>query len=745
MFTSILLNGPAKRSIADNVSEISPDIAVEDLLLRLLYALATEEFEDGRASSSLFVYFSGILSLKTDGSTFKRPKEYTSLLSALIYCGRLVILEHTLPLAPHRYIGLSCRPRLGQLDKLNLVRREKMCLGAQAPLSECVSLRMYGRVLSQTDGPSFRALWSDDGEVIRWDEHRLSMSEFRALSGDLLERTSKAIDRLMYSWDPGCNLDSITDRMANMEQGYSFVSEPANNLRLAYLELSNRACLPESDGLALETGWDLAAVHRYLTLYDESIVLLLLLIYLVCGQAARVTELLTVEFCNGASTSRGIYIHNGLIALVIRHNKSRHTTNREFQVARFLPAVVSKLVYIHLVFIRPFTNMLRRCCLNSTMANNNLFFASCYKPTGPLETTVLSHELQQTSKRLFGFSIHVRAYRQISIAITEKHIKQIQKPFNIYDDKSPDAPIEVVFAWQSGHRPLQRAVTYGLDGAYPDSLQPALLRAYQWASEQWHHFLQLGTQKTMGTVGSMPCNRQDPDQSNIQPPIYQAWSSGKTMATAKQRGAQNQKTTKILSAITANNQRKRKFSQLAHTDNIVKYQKGLGKGGIEEVAGSSFLYNLQHRVLVCRDCGTCISATSTGHSRHLRALPHRLVGAALKDMITRLDQFRDRCFNLAELRQFKPRDKKYPCVAIQGLDTYKGYYCMCDDHCDYCTRRLPKMQLHISTIHGRRSSQEKTMPPWRECHLQTYFTAKGLIDYFIVVEPTKPLSQSTAR
>lgn len=47
------------------------------------------------------------------------------------------------------------------------------------------------------------------------------------------------------------------------------------------------------------------------------------------------------------------------------------------------------------------------------------------------------------------------------------------------------------FSWQSGHRPLQRGITYGLDGAFPDSLQPALLRVYEWASAEWHRYLGL--------------------------------------------------------------------------------------------------------------------------------------------------------------------------------------------------------------------------------------------------------------
>ncbi|KAH7369685.1 hypothetical protein BKA65DRAFT_470943 [Rhexocercosporidium sp. MPI-PUGE-AT-0058] len=67
--------------------------------------------------------------------------------------------------------------------------------------------------------------------------------------------------------------------------------------------------------------------------------------------------------------------------------------------------------------------------------------------------------------------------------------QEVNKSFNRFDDKTAEADINVVFAWQSGHRPIQRATTYGLDGAFPTQLQPALLRFYEWASARWHEFL----------------------------------------------------------------------------------------------------------------------------------------------------------------------------------------------------------------------------------------------------------------
>ena len=62
--------------------------------------------------------------------------------------------------------------------------------------------------------------------------------------------------------------------------------------------------------------------------------------------------------------------------------------------------------------------------------------------------------------------------------------------FNQYDDRGPTADLNVVFAWQAGHRPIQRGSTYGLDGAFPTKLQPALLRVYERVSNRMHEFLE---------------------------------------------------------------------------------------------------------------------------------------------------------------------------------------------------------------------------------------------------------------
>ena len=79
-------------------------------------------------------------------------------------------------------------------------------------------------------------------------------------------------------------------------------------------------------------------------------------------------------------------------------------------------------------------------------------------------------------------------------------MKDMCKPFNRIDDKGPEADLNVVFAWQSGHRPLQRGTNYGLDGAFPTQMQPALLRAYEWALDPVARVLAHSEQGAQGSA-----------------------------------------------------------------------------------------------------------------------------------------------------------------------------------------------------------------------------------------------------
>lgn len=292
----------------------------------------------------------------------------------------------------------------------------------------------------------------------------------------------------MGSFRPKLNLSLLRDRISEHKHGYSFIQDLKNETDSSYLDLANSICALPEHGLMNHNGWNLRLVRQFLKKEEILLEQIMLMMYLRGGQASRTTEFFSLRCENGASTLRGIYVHQGSMMYVTRHSKARRSTNQEFQVARYLPESDSLALATYLVYIRPLVAMIHRSSFGLER-ERKLLFCSLEDPDKAWRATRLTSALKKLTREVAGLDVGVRSYRQLSIAVTEKHLAHISSPFNRYDDKSADANVEVAFAWQSGHRPIQRGTSYGIDAAFPDSLQPALLRVYRWASNEWHRFL----------------------------------------------------------------------------------------------------------------------------------------------------------------------------------------------------------------------------------------------------------------
>jgi len=146
-----------------------------------------------------------------------------------------------------------------------------------------------------------------------------------------------------------------------------------------------------------------------------------------------------------------------------------------------------------------------------------------------------------------------------------------------------------------------------------------------------------------------------------------------------------------------------------------------------------FSYNSTHKIALCHICKSCIVPGASSRERHLRAQPHRLLGNELKATAELLSSYDLR--SIAELREHKPRPED-KCQLIKHLASYDGVYCL-QPQCNYSTRLLPKIKKHWAACHKTETKAYESSQLWRECKLQTYFTAKGRIDYFVVVDREK--------
>jgi hypothetical protein len=92
---------------------------------------------------------------------------------------------------------------------------------------------------------------------------------------------------------------------------------------------------------------------------------MMVMMYLRGGQAPRITEFFSMLCWNGASLSRGVYVHAGSMLYITKHSKARETTNQEFRVVRYLSAKDSVALAMYLIYIRPLADMIHRSCFGT--------------------------------------------------------------------------------------------------------------------------------------------------------------------------------------------------------------------------------------------------------------------------------------------------------------------------------------------------------------------------------------------
>jgi hypothetical protein len=717
-----------------------------ELIFRLSVYFITEEFIDGQSSSSLLVYFSGVLGVSSDGITFRRARDFTPFLSALIYQQRLLFLEWALPCRSYPYLGRSARPPRGHLTRLNKLRRRYMCLGCLAPTGEFISLHDYGRSLARADGPAFRVRWSEDGETVYYRDSSLQMTQFRALGHRLLDLAETSCRRLMYDWAPVIDLNRIKDDLCNNQHGFSFVQHPANGLSDAYLQLLPRACAVPEGPLLTGNRWDRDAVLQYLRDRQRFLELLMSIMYCLGGQSPRGTEFFSLLHSNEPSAERAIYVYGGYLIYITRYHKSRRTTNQEFVIVRYLPYRAGYLLYYYLVYIRPFAEMLQRRCFSHKWTMSGLLFCGdavldFSAIPRPWTTADLTKTLRQMSCEILDEPIGVQLYRQLSIAITEKHIKQLARPFNRHDDRSPAADVEVAFAWQSGHRPLERGTNYGLDGAFPDALQPALLRVYEWASTEWHRYL-----NHQSTPPSTPAAGKEVDRRAV--PFRPSTSDGPSTSVYVDQDAVHHPTIlkrpAAAAALAAHSPlippaKKQKLPQLhsgGDRPSVGEDEASMASGCLctpnlspsrlhldsanpsapssltSESVLPPFLRLLPAcRLLLCTSCDNCYTRGNfASHLSRVHKIRRRQKGIIVEYLLKQ---------DLVHRHEdgVLPNNGELP---IPGLSIHPGHQC-CD--CGLLTKNDDKIRRHCS----------KQQHSSRQVQLQTLFTRKEHVRYFVVM------------
>jgi len=90
----------------------------------------------------------------------------------------------------------------------------------------------------------------------------------------------------------------------------------------------------------------------------------------------------------------------------------------------------------------------------TSASQNRLLFCSGHAYDKVWLSSRLTAILKKATAEVWGQSVNAQLYCQLAIGMIERHVREVYKPFNQFDNRSAYADLNVALAWQSGHCPL---------------------------------------------------------------------------------------------------------------------------------------------------------------------------------------------------------------------------------------------------------------------------------------------------
>ncbi|KAL7917034.1 hypothetical protein ACQKWADRAFT_326779 [Trichoderma austrokoningii] len=368
--------------------------------LRLFISLLDHELPNSPYESVVLSALS-VMGLGAEGGavTWRRPHEYTTVLSAAINISRLLVLQQSYeecrqvlnagtPEEKEIAPGLFDSVRSKVLRYLTITSATTK----PSPVDWIFEVRSYGMAISRTTPLVADVQWN--GEQVRFGKAGFTMTQLVNLVQSLTLELHRTMRQLLLVEEeesgsgggkergkkrkrgaaeeaveavrnpapmpiPTPDLSALEDDAGNASMGYTFLTDPRNKGLLdgqsgwVLSRILNKA--------ELRTEWlhgtDLRpqAVNRYGKLIEQFRTKLLLLMHLTGGQPARSTEILSIRHCNTSyGGPRNVFLWKGLVCFATSYHKGYRSKQRVKIVHRYLPDEVGVELVRYLWLVLPF-------------------------------------------------------------------------------------------------------------------------------------------------------------------------------------------------------------------------------------------------------------------------------------------------------------------------------------------------------------------------------------------------------
>lgn len=279
-------------------------LELSEALFQLSVMFWTYQSQDGVMDSSTIVHFTAVLGIHRSSLVYRDAYNFTPDLAALIWVGRLLFLEYSLPF--YSYETLMCpwparHTYPSQPNRLEAIRKKYMVRECYSPLRELIELKALGKSIVRREGPRGTLTWAPDGRSFTLGKNKtIRLSEFCTIFRASVQKFQDHVAEMMLGWAPTIDLSAIHDDLTCQLPGWSFLNMPENQLLGAYKKMSRRAWTSVFRGkpLAKAGHWLPDSCQGYLRAGDELCTAGFSAFHITSGLPARGQEMTTIRFRN---------------------------------------------------------------------------------------------------------------------------------------------------------------------------------------------------------------------------------------------------------------------------------------------------------------------------------------------------------------------------------------------------------------------------------------------------------------
>lgn len=423
----------------------------------------------------------------SDSDNLKYPASMSTTFAGLLWGLRLATFGWVVQAAVTKNQGLNVGDeRWTTTNTLYESRLSYVCAEGETPGGWIVRKLRETRGIASREAARPTVSWSLDRTYMRVHGQKMTMESVRNFVHEMWEELLTAMVAVGISW---ARLErkapEIMDDMSSNRAGYYYLNDERNGHFKDYLKhtvlVENKFELVKV--LNGRTLWNTVAITDYLRLIEDVTDRLLVLFYVLGGQAPRQSELLAMKYYNHKTNPRNVFIHDGVVMFQTNHDKSQWSSGKSSAVLRFLPHA---FVPVYTIFINEIIPMKHHLAGKVTQKlpegdwQRSLLFTDLHGHA--LKSTHLSHVMKHFTTTKGLPPMGVATWRHGSISMSRRCVR-FGKGFE--EDEQEDD----VWDAQASHSTYISNKAYGKADDLRHSVTEASISAYSEISFEWWRYL----------------------------------------------------------------------------------------------------------------------------------------------------------------------------------------------------------------------------------------------------------------